>query len=102
MPNLAVTTADIDFGVVGKDSKGKNTIASYVQRFGYGKRHVSMDRMVPFVPIVKDNLINEVNLRKYFRDVDSQGPFLVEQENGPDEFIHNNLLRVIDKPKRVC
>jgi len=29
------------------------------------------------------------NLRKYFRDVDSKGPFLVEQENGPDEYIHN-------------
>ncbi len=27
------------------------------------------------------------NIHKYFRGVDSQGPILVEQENGPDEYI---------------
>jgi len=54
VPNLAVTTADIDFGVSDAEFKGKDTVASYVQRLGYGERHVSMDRMVPFVPIAKD------------------------------------------------
>ena len=54
VPNMAVTTGDIDFGVGDQDFNGKDTVASRVQRLGYGERHVSMDRMVPFVPIVKD------------------------------------------------
>jgi predicted DNA-binding transcriptional regulator len=52
--NLAVSTSDIDFGVGNKEFKGKGSIASYVRKLGYGERHVSMDRMVPFVPIVRD------------------------------------------------
>lgn len=44
--NLAVTTADIDFGVSDKNFEGKNTVASYVQRLGYGERHISMDRIM--------------------------------------------------------
>ncbi len=54
VPNMAVTTGDIDFGVGAQDYDGKDTVASRVQRLGYGERHVSMDRMAPFVPIVKD------------------------------------------------
>lgn len=54
VPNMAVTTGDIDFGVGAQDYDGKDTIASVVQMLGYGERHISMDRMVPFVPIVKD------------------------------------------------
>lgn len=53
-PNLAVTTGDIDFGVGIQDFNGKDTVASRVQKLGYGERHVSMDRPFPFVPIVKD------------------------------------------------
>ena len=52
--NLAVTTADIDFGVGNKDYKGKESIASCVRRLGYAEHHVSMDRLVPFVPVAKD------------------------------------------------
>lgn len=59
--------------------------------------------MLRFCP-AKEELINKVNLliknkeqgksvkqniRKYFSKVDSQGPILVEQENGPDEYIHD-------------
>ena len=55
VPNLAVSTTDIDFGVGDKEFKGKDSIASYVRMLGYGERHVSMDRMNPFVPIVKDS-----------------------------------------------
>ncbi len=55
IPNMAVTTGDIDFGVGDHDFKGKDTVASRVQRLGYGERHVSMDRLIPFVPIVKDS-----------------------------------------------
>lgn len=55
VPNMAITTGDIDFGVRAKDFKGKDTISSLVQMLGYGERHVSMDRMTPFVPIVKDS-----------------------------------------------
>ena len=213
-PNLAVTTSDIDFGVGDQGYKGKDTIASYVQRLGYGERHVSMDRMIPFVPIVKDATgslkaevefitdpkvskkitdkivgseikINEIknfslllesvvtatidkqeiqiptesmfvfhklltfvqrqnsvkfkkdlyyvyymlrycpqkedligkvslliknkeqgkavkqNLRKYFKDADSKGPLLVEQENGPDEYVHNVRQDVFDRFKAL-
>lgn len=201
-PRLAVTTTDIDFGVSDKEFKGRDSVASYVRKLGYGERHVSMDRMTPFVPVVKDSsgslkaevefitdpkvpktiiyqvvgreieineienfnlllksvitttiekhkvriptesmfvfhklltfvqrenkeklkkdlyyvyymlrfcpskdeLINKVNsfiknkeqgksvkrnLRKYFSGIDSEGPFLVEQENGPDEYIND-------------
>ena len=52
--NLAVTTADIDFGVSSKDYKGKESIASCVRRLGYAEHHVSMDRLIPFVPVAKD------------------------------------------------
>lgn len=54
VPDLAVTTTDIDFGVGAVGFKGKDTVAARVQKLGYGERHVSMDRLVPFVPIVKD------------------------------------------------
>ena len=54
VPNLAVITGDIDFGVGVQDFKGKDTISSRVRRLGYGERHISMARMNPFVPIVKD------------------------------------------------
>jgi predicted nucleotidyltransferase len=56
VPNMAVTTGDIDFGVGVQDFNGKDTVSSRVQRLGYGERHVSMDRPFPFVPIVKDTL----------------------------------------------
>jgi len=58
VPNLAVSTSDIDFGVGDKEFKGKDSVASYVRKLGYGERHVSMDRMIPFVPIVKDTAEN--------------------------------------------
>ncbi|MBW2046664.1 MAG: hypothetical protein JRI96_17620 [Deltaproteobacteria bacterium] len=54
VPNMAVTTGDIDFGVGAQDFDGKDTIASRVQKLGYGERHVSMDRPFPFVPVVKN------------------------------------------------
>ena len=54
VPNMAVTTGDIDFGVGAQDFNGKDTVASRVQKLGYGEHHVSMDRPVPFVPVVKD------------------------------------------------
>lgn len=73
VPRLAVTTSDIDFGVGAKEYKGKESIASRVIRLRYGERHVSMDRLI--------------NIGRYFSAPDSEGPVLVEQENGPDEFI---------------
>lgn len=54
VPNLAVTTSDIDFGVGVQGFDGKDTVAARVRKLGYGERHVSMDRMIPFVPVVKD------------------------------------------------
>ena len=58
VPNLAVTTSDIDFGVGVQGFDGKDTVASRVQKLGYGERQVSLDRMNPFVPIVKDTVGN--------------------------------------------
>ena len=29
------------------------------------------------------------NINKYFKNVDSKGPILIERENGPDNFISN-------------
>jgi hypothetical protein len=40
--------------VGSQNFEGKDTVATRVQKLGYGERHVSMDRMTPFVPIVKD------------------------------------------------
>lgn len=210
VPNLAVTTTDIDFGVSDKEYKGKDSVASYVRRLGYGERHVSMDRMFPFVPVAKDaesslkaevefivdskvprkiidkivgreikineienfnlllesviivavgsqkiqiptesmfvfhklltfvqrqnseklkkdlyyayyvlrfcpekeDLINKVglliknkeqgksvkrNMRKYFKEADSQGPILVEQENGPDSYIDDLRQDILER-----
>ncbi|OGQ35504.1 MAG: hypothetical protein A3F16_01085 [Deltaproteobacteria bacterium RIFCSPHIGHO2_12_FULL_43_9] len=58
VPNLVVTTSDIDFGVGVQGFDGKDTVASRVQKLGYGERHVSMDRINSFVPIVKDTVGN--------------------------------------------
>jgi hypothetical protein len=49
-----VTTTDVDFGISVVSYPGEESIADRVRRLGYGERHVSMDRLVPFVPIVKD------------------------------------------------
>jgi len=55
IPNLAVTTTDIDFGIgFIKDYKVKESIASCVRRLRYGEHHVSMDRLIPFIPVAKD------------------------------------------------
>jgi len=215
VPNLAVTTTDIDFGVSSKDYKGKESIASCVRRLGYGEHHVSMDRLILFVPVVKDatgtikaevefitdprvsknirqdlvgreikvneienfnillesviittinkhkiqiptesmfvfhklltfvqrenkeklkkdlyyvyymlrfcpekeNLVNNIgllikdkqegksvkrNIRKYFSSADSQGPILIEQENGPDPYIDDLRQDIFERFNRVA
>lgn len=48
-----LTTTDMDFGVTLVSYPGKESIADRVRKLGYSERHVSMDRMVPFVPIAK-------------------------------------------------
>lgn len=54
-----LSTTDMDFGVTLIAYPGKESIADLVRRLGYGERHVSMDRMVPFVPIAKGKEANE-------------------------------------------
>jgi hypothetical protein len=51
-----LTTTDVDFGVcvVSYPGSSNESIADRVRKLGYGERHVSMDRMYPFVPVVKD------------------------------------------------
>lgn len=51
--NLAVGTSDIDFGVCNKKYTGKDSVAARVRMLNYGERHLSMDRMYPFVPVVQ-------------------------------------------------
>ena len=48
-----LTTTDMDFGVMITSYHGDESIADRVRKLGYGERHVSMDRLIPFVPIVK-------------------------------------------------
>lgn len=52
-PNLAVSTSDIDFGVSNKQFSGKDTVTARVRLLNYGERHISMDRMYPFVPVAE-------------------------------------------------
>ena len=214
IPNLAVSTSDIDFGVGDKKFQGRDTVSSRVRMLNYGERHVSMDRMNPFVPVVslpsaslkaevefitdpkvskktieqligrsikineienfylllespttviihghevqipnaamflfhklltfvqrgnkikfkKDlyyvyyllrfspdgpKLIDDVcslikvreqgkqvvqNLKKYFKSMDSEGPMLVEQENGPDQYIRDVHKDIFDRFKNL-
>jgi hypothetical protein len=54
-----VSTTDMDFGVTLIAYPGKESIADRVRKLGYGERHASMDRMIPFVPIAKGKDDNE-------------------------------------------
>ncbi len=48
-----LTTVDIDFGFKDAPERKTETIADRVRKKAYGEHHVSMDRSVPFVPIVR-------------------------------------------------
>lgn len=52
---MPLLTTDMDFGagVPFVTYSGDESIADRIQKLGYGERHVSMDRMRPFVPIAK-------------------------------------------------
>jgi hypothetical protein len=54
-----LSTTDMDFGVTLIAYPGEESIADLIRRLGYGERHVSMDRMVPFVPVAKGKEDNE-------------------------------------------
>ncbi len=54
-----VSTTDMDFGVTLATYSGDESIADRVMKLGYGERHQSSDRMVPFVPIAKGKDDNE-------------------------------------------
>ncbi|MCK5216076.1 MAG: hypothetical protein KAR05_12080 [Candidatus Omnitrophica bacterium] len=54
-----LTTTDMDFGVTLVSYPGEESIADRVRKLGYSERHVSMDRLVPFVPIAKGKEENE-------------------------------------------
>ena len=41
------------------------------------------------------------NINKFFEGVSSQGCLLVEQENGPDEYIHDVRQDIFDRFKRL-
>ncbi len=71
--------------------------------------------MLRFCP-EKENLVNSVglfikdkqegksvkrNIRKYFSSADSQGPILIEQENGPDEYIDDLRQDIFERFKNL-
>ena len=45
--------------------------------------------VIAFIKNRKEGKSVTKNLKGYFSSVDSKGPLFVEQENGPDEFIHD-------------
>ncbi|MBI4388061.1 MAG: hypothetical protein HY582_03355 [Candidatus Omnitrophica bacterium] len=47
-----LTTVDIDFGFKEAPKHNTETIADCVRKKEYGEHHISMDRSVPFIPIV--------------------------------------------------
>lgn len=51
--SFPLTTTDMDFGVMSTPYSGSESIADHVRKLGYGERHVSMDGLIRFVPIVK-------------------------------------------------
>lgn len=55
-----LATVDIDFGFRDVAYSGRETIASRVRNKRYDEHHVAMDRLHPFVPIVK---LEKENLR---------------------------------------
>jgi len=87
---LPVTTSDIDFGVIGKKYEGKESIASRVRKLGYGERHVSMDRLIPFVPIVK----GEDSAKK------AEVEFIIDQEAPKD--IKEKIVGKEIKINEIC
>jgi len=48
-----LTTVDIDFGFKNGKYSGGETIADRVRKKHYGEHHVSIDRDIPFVPVVR-------------------------------------------------
>lgn len=48
-----LTTTDMDFGVMITPYPGEESIADRVRKLKYDEHHVSMDRPIPFVPVVK-------------------------------------------------
>lgn len=54
-----LTTTDMDFGVMITSYSGDESIADRVRKLRYGEHHVSMDRLIPFVPVVKGKGENE-------------------------------------------
>lgn len=48
-----LTTVDIDFGFKDAPERKSETIADRVRKKNYGEHHVSMDRPLPFVPVVR-------------------------------------------------
>lgn len=58
-----LTTIDIDFGFKEAPAGKAETIADRVRKKHYGEHHLSMERSIPFVPVVhlgKDNLRADV------------------------------------------
>ncbi|MBI4430958.1 MAG: hypothetical protein HY587_04525 [Candidatus Omnitrophica bacterium] len=48
-----LTTVDIDFGFKEAPEHKSETISDRVRKERYGEHHISMDRSVPFVPVVR-------------------------------------------------
>ena len=93
--SFPLTTTDMDFGVMITSYPGDESIADRVRKLGYGERHVSMDRLIPFVPIVKgkeDNEKAEVEFITIRKPPKALVEKLVGKEIKLNTIVHFNLL----------
>ena len=68
----------------------------YMLRF-CPKKEQLVDDVLALIKKRKEGKQVKENLKEYFNSVDSKGPLLVEEENGPDAYIDNVRQDVFDK-----
>lgn len=72
----------------------------YMLRF-CPEKEVLIDKVKLLIKSKEQGKNVKENLRKYFKDVDSKGPLLVEQENGPDEYIADLRQDIFERFNRL-
>lgn len=97
-----LTTVDIDFGFKDGPVRVTETIADRVRKKVYGEHHVSMDRSVPFVPVVhieKGDLRADVEFITAIGTPESTREKLVGREIKVNEIKNFEIL--LESPIRI-
>lgn len=97
-----LTTVDIDFGFKEAPAGKSETIADRVRKKHYGEHHLSMDRSIPFVPVVhleKDDLRADVEFITSSDTPDTVKKKLVGQEIKINEIKDFGIL--LESPIKV-